>query len=241
MLVAVRFYYGIWNKRRDLMDEKSKELIRSKWMEVVFKKTGFQHFEDLRSWFHKERCARINRFQLIVSFDPWPFPENIQSLVTYLQLYRKIFHFKYIWLPFFGTFDYPSLKIWRHPQSLGFLSGLGAGLSDRLPSPPQSFLLLGHSWVRRRVCLGAQCHILRVVGSFVYLFVQETVILEHTHPPIKFFHTQTLHHCINCTRVRWATHKNEREIDARSEIPTMTAWLTWAENLHVWDDQFQGL
>ena len=46
---------GSASKGRELMDDKTKEIIQGKWLEVVAKQTGFQNYNELRSAFHNEK------------------------------------------------------------------------------------------------------------------------------------------------------------------------------------------
>ncbi|CAB4017342.1 sulfotransferase domain-containing [Paramuricea clavata] len=46
---------GSATKGRELMDDKTKEIIQAKWLEVVGKQTGFQDYNELRSAFKKEK------------------------------------------------------------------------------------------------------------------------------------------------------------------------------------------
>lgn len=45
---------GSATKGRELMDDKTKEMIQEQWLEVVGKQTGFQDYNELRSAFKKE-------------------------------------------------------------------------------------------------------------------------------------------------------------------------------------------
>ena len=45
---------GSASKGRELMDDKTKEIIQGKWLEVVAKQTGFQDYNELRSAFKKK-------------------------------------------------------------------------------------------------------------------------------------------------------------------------------------------
>jgi hypothetical protein len=49
---------GSATKGRELMDEKTKEIIQAKWLEVVGKQTGFQEYNDLRTAFKKEQMDK---------------------------------------------------------------------------------------------------------------------------------------------------------------------------------------
>ncbi|CAB4043667.1 sulfotransferase domain-containing, partial [Paramuricea clavata] len=49
---------GSATKGRELMDDKTKEIIQAKWLEVVGKQTGFQDYNDLRSAFKKEQMNK---------------------------------------------------------------------------------------------------------------------------------------------------------------------------------------
>jgi hypothetical protein len=40
------------------MDDKTKEIIQAKWLEVVGKQTGFQDYNELRSAFKKEQMNK---------------------------------------------------------------------------------------------------------------------------------------------------------------------------------------
>ena len=50
---------GSASKGRELMDDKTKEIIQGKWLEVVAKQTGFQNYNELRSAFHKEKINSL--------------------------------------------------------------------------------------------------------------------------------------------------------------------------------------
>ncbi|XP_028406625.1 amine sulfotransferase-like isoform X6 [Dendronephthya gigantea] len=45
---------GSATKGREMMDEKTKEMIQAKWNDVVWKQTGFQDYQELRNAFKKE-------------------------------------------------------------------------------------------------------------------------------------------------------------------------------------------
>ena len=47
---------GSATKGRELMDEKTKEIIQAKWLEVVGKQIGFKDYDELRKAFKKEKC-----------------------------------------------------------------------------------------------------------------------------------------------------------------------------------------
>jgi hypothetical protein len=49
---------GSTTKGRELMDDKTKEIIQAKWLEVVGKQTGFQDYNELRSAFKKEQMNK---------------------------------------------------------------------------------------------------------------------------------------------------------------------------------------
>ncbi|CAB3991317.1 sulfotransferase domain-containing [Paramuricea clavata] len=53
--VASKVVTGSATKGRELMDDKTKEIIQAKWLEVVGKQTGFQDYNELRSAFKKEK------------------------------------------------------------------------------------------------------------------------------------------------------------------------------------------
>ncbi|CAB3993558.1 Hypothetical predicted protein [Paramuricea clavata] len=44
---------GSASKGRELMDDKTKEIIQGRWLEVVAKQAGFQDYNELRSAFQK--------------------------------------------------------------------------------------------------------------------------------------------------------------------------------------------
>ena len=50
---------GSAGKGREIMDDKTKEIIQAKWLEVVGKQTGFQNYNELRNAFRKERMDNI--------------------------------------------------------------------------------------------------------------------------------------------------------------------------------------
>ena len=50
---------GSATKGQEIMDDKTKEIIQAKWLEVVGKQTGFQDYDELRSAFKKERMDNI--------------------------------------------------------------------------------------------------------------------------------------------------------------------------------------
>ena len=49
---------GSATKGRELMDDKTKELIQAKWLEVVSDQLGFQDYNELRNAFKKEETKR---------------------------------------------------------------------------------------------------------------------------------------------------------------------------------------
>jgi hypothetical protein len=53
--VASKVVTGSATKGRELMDDKTKEIIQAKWLEVVGKQTGFQDYNELRNAFKKEK------------------------------------------------------------------------------------------------------------------------------------------------------------------------------------------
>ena len=50
---------GSATKGKEAMDDKTKEIIQAKWLEVIGKQTGFQNYDDLRNAFRKERMDNI--------------------------------------------------------------------------------------------------------------------------------------------------------------------------------------
>ena len=54
-LIASKVVSGSATKGRELMDEKTKEIIQAKWLEVVEKQIGFKDYEELRMAFKKEK------------------------------------------------------------------------------------------------------------------------------------------------------------------------------------------
>ena len=50
---------GSATKGRELMDDKTKEIIQAKWLEVVGKQTGFQDYNELRCAFKMEKMNKI--------------------------------------------------------------------------------------------------------------------------------------------------------------------------------------
>jgi pyruvate formate-lyase activating enzyme-like uncharacterized protein len=58
-VVPSKVVTGSATKGRELMDDKTREIIQAKWLEVVGKQTGFQDYNELRSAFKKERMNKI--------------------------------------------------------------------------------------------------------------------------------------------------------------------------------------
>ena len=54
-LIPSKVVSGSATKGRELMDEKTKEVIQAKWLEVVRKKIGFKDYDELRMAFKKEK------------------------------------------------------------------------------------------------------------------------------------------------------------------------------------------
>ncbi|CAB4032110.1 sulfotransferase domain-containing [Paramuricea clavata] len=54
-VVPSKVVTGSATKGRELMDDKTKEVIQGKWLEVVAKQTGYQDYNELRSAFKKEK------------------------------------------------------------------------------------------------------------------------------------------------------------------------------------------
>ena len=50
---------GSATKGREMMDDKTKEAIQAKWLEVVGKQTGFQDYNELRNAFKKEENQNL--------------------------------------------------------------------------------------------------------------------------------------------------------------------------------------
>ena len=50
---------GSATKGRELMDDKTKEIIQAKWLEVVGKQTGFHDYNELRCAFKMEKMNKI--------------------------------------------------------------------------------------------------------------------------------------------------------------------------------------
>ncbi|CAB3991316.1 sulfotransferase domain-containing [Paramuricea clavata] len=57
-VVASKVVTGSATKGRELMDDKTKEIIQAKWLEVVEKQTGFQDYNELRRAFKMEQMNR---------------------------------------------------------------------------------------------------------------------------------------------------------------------------------------
>ena len=55
-LIPSKVVSGSATKGRELMDEKTKEIIQAKWLEVVRKQIGFKDYDELRMAFKKEKC-----------------------------------------------------------------------------------------------------------------------------------------------------------------------------------------
>ena len=53
--VPSRVVTGSATKGRELMDDKTKEIIQAKWLEVVSDQLGFQDYNELRNAFNKEK------------------------------------------------------------------------------------------------------------------------------------------------------------------------------------------
>ncbi|XP_028406630.1 amine sulfotransferase-like isoform X1 [Dendronephthya gigantea] len=53
-VVRSKVVTGSATKGREMMDEKTKEMIQAKWNEVVWKQTGFQDYQELRNAFKKQ-------------------------------------------------------------------------------------------------------------------------------------------------------------------------------------------
>ncbi|XP_028406621.1 amine sulfotransferase-like isoform X3 [Dendronephthya gigantea] len=53
-VVPSKIVTGSATKGREMMDEKTKEMIQAKWNDVVWKQTGFQDYQELRNAFKKE-------------------------------------------------------------------------------------------------------------------------------------------------------------------------------------------
>jgi hypothetical protein len=53
--VPCKVHIGSVSKGRELMDDKTKEMIQGKWLGEVAKQTGFQDYNELRSAFKKEK------------------------------------------------------------------------------------------------------------------------------------------------------------------------------------------
>ena len=59
-LVVSKVVSGSATKGRELMDEKTKEIIQAKWLEIVGKQTGIQNYNELRRAFKNDRRVIIN-------------------------------------------------------------------------------------------------------------------------------------------------------------------------------------
>ncbi len=57
-VVGSKVVTGSATKARELMDDKAKEIIQAKWLDVVGKQTGFQNYDELRSAFKKEKIRK---------------------------------------------------------------------------------------------------------------------------------------------------------------------------------------
>ena len=54
-IVYSKVVTGSVTRGREMMDEKTKEIIQAKWVEVVGKETGFQDYDELRRSFKVKR------------------------------------------------------------------------------------------------------------------------------------------------------------------------------------------
>ena len=57
--VPILIATGSATKGREMMDDKTKEAIQAKWLEVVEKQTGFQDYNELRNAFKKEENQNL--------------------------------------------------------------------------------------------------------------------------------------------------------------------------------------
>ncbi|CAB3979724.1 sulfotransferase domain-containing [Paramuricea clavata] len=58
--VPILIATGSATKGREMMDDKTKEAIQAKWLEVVGKQTGFQDYNELRNAFKKEENQNVS-------------------------------------------------------------------------------------------------------------------------------------------------------------------------------------